>query len=93
MKTFWLFAAASLIFLLSLFLMPVSVHTYCENRPIAGVFGVIAVAIGILFLRHRSLRGLLRGLGIVICSVAVALNLAFIAYATHLCNHMFDQLI
>jgi hypothetical protein len=30
--------------------------------------------------------------GMTLCVLAVAVNVAFVLYATHLCRHMFDQL-
>jgi heme A synthase len=94
-QTSQLLAASVLIFLLSLFLPPFSVHTYCENRSWAGVFGVIAAALFVMFLRNRPRsagRKVAFAAGLTLCVLAVGIDVAFISYATHLCGHMFDQL-
>ena len=90
-----LVSASLLIFLLSLFLPLVSVHTYCENRTIAVAFGVISIAVFPMFLRNGAASTFKKALSViaaVVCFLALAINVAFILYATHLCRHMFDQL-
>ncbi len=90
-----LLSASLLIFVLSLFLPLVSVHTYCENRTVAAAFGVVSIAVFLFFLRNRAAstaRKVASGVGQTLCVLAVAVNVAFILYATHLCRHMFDQL-
>jgi len=80
---------------LSLFLPLVSVHTYCENRTIAGIFGVVAVTLFLFFFRNKAMttaRQVACVVGKVLCVLAVAVNVAFMVYATHVCRHMFDQL-
>jgi hypothetical protein len=82
-------------FVLSIFLLPFSIHTYCENRVIAAIFGVIAVTLFLLLFRGKPETTLQRVMSVVarvMCILAVAVNVAFIIYATHLCRHMFDQL-
>ena len=83
------------VFLFSFLLPLVSVHTYCENRTFAALyaFGAGAVSIFLLLARPESrLRRVLRGLGLGFCVLSMAVNVAFIAYATRLCRHMFDHL-
>jgi hypothetical protein len=90
-----LVSASLLIFLLSLFLPLASVHTYCENRTIAAVFGLISIAVFLLFLRNRAASKLKKTVAIIgaaLCFLALAVNVAFVSYATHLCRHAFDQL-
>lgn len=89
-----LVSASLLIFLLSLFLPLASVHTYCENRTIAAIFGFISIAVFLMFLRNRAstLKKTVAIIGGALCFFALAVNVAFILYATHLCRHMFDQL-
>ena len=94
-RTFLLFSAALLMFVLSLFLPLVSVHTYCENRRVAARFGVVSIALFVFLIRVQpasTARKVASGVGMTLCVLAVAVNAAFILYATHLCRHMFDQL-
>jgi hypothetical protein len=94
-RTLLLVSASFLIFVLSFFLPLVSVHTYCENRTAAAVFGLIAIAVLLLFLRNQAASTVKKTIGViggVLCVLALAVNVAFILYATHLCRHMFDQL-
>jgi hypothetical protein len=90
-----LVSTSLLIFLLSLLLPLASVHTYCENRTIAGIFGFISIAVFLMFLRNRAATTFKKTVAIIggaLCFLALAVNVAFILYATHLCRHMFDQL-
>jgi len=94
-KTVLFFSASLLIFALSLFLPLVSVHTYCENRSVAAVFGAGAIAVFLLFVRNRATstaRRVASGVGQILCVLAIAVNVAFMIYATHLCRHMFGRL-
>ena len=94
-RTLLFLAASLLIFVLSLFLPLISVHTYCENRTGAAVFGVIAIMIFLFLLRNRAestARKIASGVGQALSILATAVNVAFILYATHDCRHMFDQL-
>ncbi|SRR6266481_1665423 len=94
-QTLLLLSASILIFVLSLLLPLVSIHTYCENRSVAAVFGVISATVSMLLFRNRAVsttRKIMSGLGHTVCIVAFAVNVTFIFYATHLCRHMFDQL-
>ena len=90
-----LVSASLVIFLLSFFLPLASVHTYCEDRTIAAVFGLISIAVFLMLLRNRAastFKKTLATIGGALCFLALAVNVAFILYATHLCRHMFDQL-
>jgi hypothetical protein len=94
-RTLLLVSSSLLIFLLSFFLPLASVHNYCENRTIAAVFGFLSLAVLLMFLRSRAASTFKKAMaivGAVLCFLAVAVNVAFIIYATHLCRHMFDQL-
>jgi hypothetical protein len=94
-QTSLLFSASLLMFVLSFFLPLVSVHTYCENRSIAAVFGVLSITVFVLLIRGQAAstaRKVASGVGMTLCVLAVAVNVAFIVYATHLCRHMFDKL-
>ena len=94
-RTFLLFSASLVMFVLSLLLPLVSVHTYCENRSGAAVFGVASITVFLFFFRSQATstaRKVASGVGKTLCVLAVAVNVAFIFYATHLCRHMFDQL-
>jgi len=94
-RTFLLLSASLLIFGLSLFLPLVSVHTYCENRSVAAVFGVVSITLFLFFFRNHAAstgRKMASVVGQALSVLAVAVNVAFILYATHLCRHMFDQL-
>ncbi len=94
-RTFLLLSASLLIFGLSLFLPLVSVHTYCENRSVAAVFGVVSITLFLFFFRNQAAstaRKIASVVGQALSVLAVAVNVAFILYATHLCRHMFDQL-
>ncbi len=94
-RTSQLLAGAVLIFLLSLFLPPFSVHTYCENRSWAGIYTIIASVLFVMLLRNRAAsagRKIAFAVGLTLCALAAVIDIAFIAYATHTCRHMFDQL-
>jgi hypothetical protein len=94
-RTFLLFSTSLLMFVFSLFLPLVSVHTYCENRGVAAVFGVGSIAVFVLLFRGQAAsttRKVASGVGMALSVLAFAVNVAFILYATHLCRHMFDKL-
>jgi hypothetical protein len=94
-QTLPLLSASLLIFVLSLFLPLASLHTYCENRTVAALFGVVSATVSLLLFRNRAsspARKVAFGVGQTLCILAVAVNVAFMLYATHLCRHMFDQL-
>jgi len=83
------------MFVLSFYLPLVSVHTYCENRRVAAVFGGVSILVFVFLFRGKAAstaRKVASGLGMTLCVLAVAVNVVFILYATHLCLHMFDQL-
>ena len=83
------------MFVFSFYLPLVSVHTYCENRSVAAVFGVVSITLFVLIFRGQAAstaRKVGSGVGMTLCVLAVALNVKFILYATHLCRHMFDKL-
>lgn len=94
-RTLRFLALSVLIFLFSLLLPPFSVHTYCEHRTWAGIFGIIAVVIFGMHLRNRAAsigRKIMSAVALTLCLLAVAIDVAFIVYATRVCRHMFDQL-
>jgi hypothetical protein len=83
------------MFVLSLFLPLVSVHTYCENRSVAAVFGVVSMTVFVFLFRGQAAstaRKITSGVSKALCVLALAVNVAFILHATRLCRHMFDQL-
>ena len=82
-------SASLFIFVLSFLLPLVSVHTYCENRTLAAVFGVISITVLLMFLRYRAAstaRKIVAIIGGALCFLALALNVQFILHATHLCR-------
>ena len=84
-----------LILIVSLFLPLVSVHTYCENRTIAAIFGVIAILLFVFFFRSNStdtVGKVTSRIGMSFCILALSVNVGFILLATKVCSHMFDQL-
>jgi len=88
-RTVLLVSASLLIFVLSFFLPLVSVHTYCENRTLAAVFGVISITVLLMFLRYRAAstaRKTVATIGGALCLLALAVNVAFILHATRLCR-------
>jgi hypothetical protein len=94
-QTLLLLTASLLIFLLSLVLLVASVHSYCENRSVAALFGALAAMVSLFLFRNRassSAKKIASGVAQTLCVIAVAVNVTFIVYATHLCRHMFDQL-
>ncbi len=94
-RTVLIFTSSITIGVLSILLPLFSVHTYCENRYIAGVYGVVALALFILSLKNAAIavgKSVLSGTGESACVVAIIVNLTFIIYSTHTCRHMFDQL-
>jgi hypothetical protein len=89
-----LFSASLLIFMFSLCVPLLSVHTYCENRSVAAVFGFASLAVLVFLLRGQAAsttRKVASGAGVALCALTVVVNVAFILYATHLCRHMFDN--
>jgi hypothetical protein len=83
------------MFVFSVFLPLISVHTYCENRNVAAVFGVGSIAVCVFLSRGQAAtpaRKIASGAGMALSVFALAVNVAFILYATHLCRHMFDKL-
>lgn len=91
-RTFLLFSVSLAILVLSLLLPLVSVHTYCENRGIAAVYGFISIAVFVFLLRGQAIttaRKIASRVGMTLCVLAAAVNVAFILYATHECRHMF----
>ena len=91
-----LFSSSILIFMFSFVLPLLSVHTYCENRSVAAAFGFGSIAVLVFLLRGQAAstaRAVASGVGVALCVLAVVLNVAFILYATHLCRHMFDELL
>jgi len=94
-RTWQLFALSLPLLLFSLFLPLLSVHTYCENRTGAGVIAFGAALLLIFLLRNRAnsmVKRVFSGIGVSLCVLAFMANVVFIAYATHLCRHIFDQL-
>jgi ABC-type cobalamin transport system permease subunit len=92
-RTALLFGIAISTACLSITLGPLSAHTYCENRPIVGLFAIVASVILILFIRNRALtswKRILSGFGIAVCVLTTVVNTWFIWYATRLCRHMLD---
>jgi hypothetical protein len=89
------FLAALALVIFSYLLFVGSVHTYCENRPFAGVLVVASLADGYFLIRRWPigvLRRVLSVIGTVLCLLSLAWNIFFIAWATHTCRHMFDLL-
>jgi amino acid permease len=86
-----LFSASLMIFVFSLFLPLLSVHTYCENRSVAAVFGFGSIAVLVFLLPGQAastVRAVASGVGMALCVLAVVLNVAFILHATDLCRHI-----
>jgi hypothetical protein len=80
-QTLRLVSASLATFVLSLFLPLVSVHTYYENRTIAGIFGVVGLTLFLFFFRNKATtttRRVASVVGRVLCVLAVAANVAFI---------------
>jgi hypothetical protein len=94
-RTGALFVTALLIGGFSYFVVVLSVHTYCENRPFAGTFAIAALVNGFFLLRNwpsSSPRRALSVSGMALCVLALAANIWFIIWATYTCRHMFDLL-
>ena len=90
-RTLLLVTASILIFAFSFLLPLVSAHSYCENRVIAAVFGVVSIVVFLLFFHNRALWRAKKAatiIGGVLCFLALAVNVEFILYAAHLCPHM-----
>ena len=80
--------AASLLLVLSLMLVPASVHTYCENRTIASGFAGVSVGVGLVlaFSKTRTREGhVIKVGGLIVSLLAIAINTAFMIYATRTC--------
>src|SRR5690349_7223022 len=91
-RTVLLFGFSIPVGFLSWFLPLFSVHAYCENRVFACVYGLLAFILLIFFIRNSATnkwRKLLSGIGCAVSILSVAVNLAFVGYATHLCRHQF----
>jgi hypothetical protein len=94
-RTGILFTAALVIVLLSFGIDILSVHTYCENRPVAGLVALASGVVGYLAARNRpsgTFRRVLSISGGILCLFMIAANLWFILWATRTCRHMFDLL-
>ena len=73
----------------------VACHFKMEGTAMAAGFAVLGLLTFVFIVRNRALtfrKKLLSGIGASLCLLSVALDLAFIVYATHDCCHMFDQL-
>jgi hypothetical protein len=80
---------------LSLLLIAASVHTYCENRPIAGAFDTLSLLVAVaLFLSPSGTRvgRITKMAGLVLSVFAMAISTWFIVWATNTCRQMFDHL-
>ena len=76
-------------FFLSLALFPVAVTTYCSKRHVAAILIGVQTAFGIWSSTRKKVSSNDRTLSfatIVFALFGVALNFAFIIYATHLCH-------
>jgi len=94
-RTGTLFVSALLIAGFSYFVVVLSVHTYCENRPFAGACAIAALVNGFLLLRNWPSSRPRRALsvsGMALCLLALAASIWFIIWATYRCRHMFDLL-
>jgi len=93
-RTFQLFGSAILTGLLSIICGPFSAHTYCENRAIVGVLAFMSILILVLLIRNRGgalWKRVLSDLGVVICLLTTAGDVAFTWYATQWCRQMLIQ--
>jgi FtsH-binding integral membrane protein len=78
------------LFFFSLALFPIAVSTYCSKRHVAAILTVLQTALGIWsFARKRASSNdrTLSFATIIFALFGIALNFAFIIYATHLCHN------
>lgn len=84
-----------LLLILSYLVIAFSVHTYCENRKFVALLGVITAALLGYFVRDLWLQrahAAVRVLGLLFCTLALFIDVAFIVSATNTCRHMLDNL-
>lgn len=74
-----------LLLLVSFALPLVSVHSYCENRAIAVVFACTALVLSFLLARQVGSSKEFRVVGLLLCLLALATNVLFIAFVTNAC--------
>ena len=85
--------ASAVVLLASGFLVLISVHSYCENRFVAGCLALAAIACAGVLLRDRyQVSMVIRWGSGSLLLLALTINAWFIVVATKMCNHQFDQL-
>jgi hypothetical protein len=79
------------LFFFSLALFPIAVSTYCSKRHVAAILIGIQVALGLWSFARKKISANDRTVSfatIFFTLFGVALNLAFVVYATNLCHKM-----
>jgi FtsH-binding integral membrane protein len=77
------------LFFFSLALFPIAVSTYCSKRHVAAILIGIQVALGVWAILRKKISSNDRTISfatVFFVLFGVALNLAFIVYATNLCH-------
>ena len=84
-------AVLNVLFFFSLALFPVAVSTYCSKRHVAAILISLQIASGTWSSTRKKVSSNDRTLSfatIIFVVFGIALNFAFIIYATHLCHSM-----
>ena len=80
-----------ILFFFSLALFPLAVSTYCSKRHVAAILIGIQVALGIWGASRKKISSNDRTISfatVFFVCFGIALNIAFIVYATNLCRNM-----
>jgi hypothetical protein len=79
------------LFFFSLALFPIAVSTYCSKRHVAAILIGIQVALGVWAILRKKISSNDRTISfatLLFAGFGIALNFAFVIYATHLCRGM-----
>lgn len=74
----------------SLTLFPASIHTYCENRKVAALLGIVEAIVGAWCLLRKKVSPTDRTLSliaVIFAGFGLFLSIGFVWYFTHLCHH------
>jgi hypothetical protein len=88
-RTFLLFSASVLIFVLSLFLPGAFTHSYCNDRGVLILFAAVSFVLFIFLVRDRPMsttRRIASGAGMILCVFAVAVDVSFYLSAADACR-------
>jgi len=85
---FGLLCAVMLLLFLTMILIIASVHAYCENRSLAGLFALVATALEIALIRKKAYSRPINWINLItaICGLfTIGFNVLFIVDASRSC--------